>query len=255
MIKFFRASLFIFSCIVGAGAAFGGDLDQARSLFYKGNANYSRGNFDNAVADYEAALEEGFESGPLYYNLGNAYYKKGALGKAILNYTRASRLMPSDADTRANLAYARRAVRDRSSQPVPSVFRRLLTFFSGLFTLDALTVAVVCVYLLLITSLVFFIVSMRPRFYRNAALGLGCIFFIAVFTLFFKLHHSVFEPQGIVVVEDAAVRFEPLETATVFFQAREGEMLTRIREQDTWYKVRREDGKQGWVKKSDMELL
>ncbi len=43
----------------------------------------------------------------LFYNLGNAYYKQGDHGRAILNYRRAQQLAPRDPDIEANLALAR----------------------------------------------------------------------------------------------------------------------------------------------------
>ena len=37
-------------------------------------------------------------SGRLFYNLGNAYFKAGELGRTVLNYNRAQKLMPYDKD-------------------------------------------------------------------------------------------------------------------------------------------------------------
>ncbi len=43
----------------------------------------------------------------LFYNLGNAYFRTGDLGRAILNYERALALDPSQPEARANLQLAR----------------------------------------------------------------------------------------------------------------------------------------------------
>jgi len=38
--------------------------------------------------------------------LGNVFFKQGQIGRAIVNYERAQRLLPHDSDVRANLQYA-----------------------------------------------------------------------------------------------------------------------------------------------------
>jgi len=42
----------------------------------------------------------------VYYNLGNACFRQGKLGFAILNYEQARRLAPRDPDILANLRFA-----------------------------------------------------------------------------------------------------------------------------------------------------
>ncbi|MEJ2544928.1 MAG: hypothetical protein P8Y99_12750, partial [Calditrichaceae bacterium] len=44
-------------------------------VFDQGNQYYQKGKYELAVESYQKILDEGFESGPLYFNLGNAYYK------------------------------------------------------------------------------------------------------------------------------------------------------------------------------------
>lgn len=55
-------------------------------------------------------------SAKLYYNLGNAYYRCGESGKAILAYERSLRLDPSDKDARYNLAFVNARITDRPGE-------------------------------------------------------------------------------------------------------------------------------------------
>ena len=73
-----------------------------------------------AILRYERIIRDGgIRNGRLYYNLGNAYFLKDDLGRAIMNYRRAERFIPGDLNVSKNLAYARRQridhieVRDR----------------------------------------------------------------------------------------------------------------------------------------------
>ena len=56
------------------------------------------------------------QDGRLYYNLGNACFKSGKLGEAILWYERARRLLPHDEDIEANLRFANLVKKDRDPQ-------------------------------------------------------------------------------------------------------------------------------------------
>ncbi len=72
------------------------DADQARKLYEK------------AILNYERIIDDGQIRNPkLYYNLGNAYFLKEDIGRAILNYRRAERLNKADTDIQKNLAFAR----------------------------------------------------------------------------------------------------------------------------------------------------
>ncbi|MGH9388155.1 MAG: tetratricopeptide repeat protein, partial [Vicinamibacteria bacterium] len=74
--------------------------------FRQAEALYQEEHYAEAIENYESIRASGVEDGVLYYNLGNAYFKSGRLGLAIVSYERASNLMPGDEDIRANLAFA-----------------------------------------------------------------------------------------------------------------------------------------------------
>ena len=76
---------------------------------------YDAGDYESAAAGYRrllAAAPEGLDRAALYYNLGNAEYRGGRLGYAMLHWERSLALRPGDEDPRANVALAR-AVLDR----------------------------------------------------------------------------------------------------------------------------------------------
>ena len=64
------------------------------ALWGRANDSYAAGEYDVALADYEAILNDGKHSSALYYNLANTYFKLEQLGRAILYYNRALRLSP-----------------------------------------------------------------------------------------------------------------------------------------------------------------
>jgi len=54
----------------------------------------------------ESIVADGFCSGVVFYNLGNAYYRAGEFGRAISNYRKAKPYRPSDPLLEANLQQA-----------------------------------------------------------------------------------------------------------------------------------------------------
>src|ERR1041385_7273277 len=53
------------------------------SGFEAANKLYYEANFTNAAAAYEKLIQSGQGSPALYFNLGNAWFKSGQLGRAI----------------------------------------------------------------------------------------------------------------------------------------------------------------------------
>ena len=78
----------------------------ADTLFSRANDLYRAGAFAQAAQQYEAILSQGSVSGEVQFNLGNCYYREGGVGRAILAFERAQRLMPSDDDVAHNLHLA-----------------------------------------------------------------------------------------------------------------------------------------------------
>ncbi len=76
------------------------------------NTLYESGQYLQAALIYEQIIDQGYEDATLYYNLGNAYFKQGDLGRAILSYRRAELIYPRSADIRTNLKIARSQRRD-----------------------------------------------------------------------------------------------------------------------------------------------
>ncbi len=80
---------------------------QDPDAFAKANEEYNAGRFREAVELYETALKSGQTTAALFYNLGNAWFRAGDLGRAILNYERALALEPQHPEAEANLRLAR----------------------------------------------------------------------------------------------------------------------------------------------------
>ena len=77
------------------------------SVFALANKAYSENRFQDAADGYQSLLNSGHWNASLFYDLGNARYRLGDFGQAILNYERALALDPRHPEAEANLRLAR----------------------------------------------------------------------------------------------------------------------------------------------------
>jgi tetratricopeptide (TPR) repeat protein len=79
----------------------------AQTDFDKANQEYAQGHFKEAISGYEALVRAGQWSANLFYDLGNAYFRVGDFGHAVLNYERALALERHHPEATANLQIVR----------------------------------------------------------------------------------------------------------------------------------------------------
>ncbi len=216
---------------------------EALSKFAVATEAYKAEDYDRAVAVYEDILRGGKESGALYYNLGNTYFKRGNLGKAILNYERARRLIPRDGDLNFNLEYARSKAGLSAAEATSwskLVERRIRNWtdreiawaFSGLALAGAL---------LHLASLF----GQWPAPWRRWTVSLVCVLWLSCVGSF--VAKLAAEEDLAFVITPSEARFEPRAEATTHFSLTQGTALSILEEGNAWAKVKRADGKVGWV--------
>jgi len=98
--------IFILLLYFSGGSCFAADKPSAEELYFEANRAYKEDRYPEAIDGYLQLIGQGYVNGHLYYNLGNAYFRAGQIGRAILNYKRARLLIPRDADLNFNLHYA-----------------------------------------------------------------------------------------------------------------------------------------------------
>lgn len=99
-------SLFFVSLLIMLSLSMCGQAEPAEDHFKRGNELSLSGEFEEAVAEYEQALETEPQNVDILSNLGVAYYNLGQMDKAIEHYSKAIEIAPKDADIRSNLAAA-----------------------------------------------------------------------------------------------------------------------------------------------------
>ncbi len=100
--------LLLLFCLCSGGALQGLAETGPEKLFQESNHAYTLGHYQEAVDGYLRIAGRDGMSAALLYNLANSYAALGRTGKAVVNYERALRLSPGDADIKANLEQVRK---------------------------------------------------------------------------------------------------------------------------------------------------
>lgn len=233
---------------LGASAITKNDADTA----------YQRGNYQQAIADYQLLLKQK-KSADLYYNLGNAYYRSDSIKMAILAYERAALLSPGDPDIRFNLQFARSKTIDKLTPESEVVFATWYRSLVNTASADVWAIiSIVSVSLALVLMLVYLFVS---RMALRKVGFFGAAFFIVAFglaTLFAWTQHNNFTNRSgaIVMAPSVSVKKTPVQNGEDAFVLHEG---TRVdvtdRSMKDWRGIRLADGREGWIPTKQIEMI
>lgn len=224
----------------GEGKLSSSSFDAANNLYYAGK-------FSDAATAYENILYSGQKSVALYYNLGNAYFKSGQIGKAIAAYREAEKLNPRDPDIRANLQFARNQIQGPTL--TASRGQRLL----GKLTLNEWTLLAAAA--LWLCFLLLALREWRPalkrllRLYLSAAAVATVVLFACV-AISWSEHHST--RTAVVIAREVPVRKGPLDESNTSFTVHDGAELRVLDKNNEWLQVTSDPSRIGWVRRDQV---
>lgn len=228
------------------------------NLFTEAQQLYDEGEYSRAVDLYRQILKQGKESSRVHYNLGNAYFRVGELGEAILHWEKAKELNPRDQDIRFNLRVGRARIQDRIDAPEPSFLIRIFNGIKYWLTLDELGWSVGGIFLLGSLSFAVWRLVRKPLLVGLAGIVLGMsvlALLLAGPLLVSRLLENANEEYGIVLVEEIKARSGPQEFSTGIFILHEGTRVEVEEQRRQWYQIQLVDGKEGWIPASALGVI
>lgn len=236
--------------LILAAAATGAVAADVAVLFEEANARYEQRDYTEAVARYETILDEGVESAQLYYNLGNAYFKAGDVGRAVLNYLRAQRLDPADEDIRHNLHFARQFSRVKMEgvqlNPISSFFESIVAPFR----LNALAWISSILFILFCTALaVRYALGFQGIWSRLAVVVTLVLVVAAAGLTTYKYRTEYLTRRVVIVAEESPVYNGPTRNADIEFQGAPGLVAEVLAESGDYLNVLFENKRRGWVRR------
>jgi tetratricopeptide (TPR) repeat protein len=219
---------------------------------------YTHEHYQQAAQMYEQLLKQG-ESSDLYYNLGNSYYRMDDITKAIINYERALLLSPGDRDIRINLQMARSKTIDKVVPESEMFFVTWYRAVVNLMSVDGWARTALCS---LVVAIILALIYLFAAGVGIRKLGFfGALTFVAVFLLSnlfaFQQRRVLTNRTGAVIIRSAApIKSTPAKSGTDLFILHEGTKVTITDgTMRNWKEIRVDDGKEGWVEASDIEVI
>ena len=217
-----------------------------------------------AQAEYEKATlrleqiirEGGVENGKLYYNLGNVWFQRGDLGRAIVNYLRAAQYMPNNINLQQNLAYVRQQRKDAFEQTETRKVLNTLFFWhydvpSGI-RLRIFTIA----------FLAFWGFAAARLFYKHGAIngglatsGVLAALLFASLTVEARSHRA--HPTGVVIAQESVARKGDGDTYQPSFSEslHSGTEFTVLEDRGDWLHASLPDDRTCWLPRRDVALV
>ncbi len=215
------------------------------------NQLYEVGHYREAAQMYEQFVSQGIIDSSVFYNLGNAYYKMGDLGKAILNYQQAAQLNPRDADVRANLELARRQVGVMVPAGAPGPLDSLVDWSRYWVTVDELAIIALGMWF----SFSLFFITYRITRPGSLKTGLhyaiwATLLLVAIsgFTLGARLYKDISLNEGVVVSPTVSVSSNPSAENVTGIQLPGGTAVNLIEVRGDWARMALPDRTiEGWI--------
>jgi tetratricopeptide (TPR) repeat protein len=222
----------------------------ASAEFESANKLYEEGKFAEAAAAYEKLVRSGEASTAVYFNLGNAFFRSGRMGRAIAAYRQAERLAPRDPDIRANLQFARNQVQ------APTLRAGRGQRWLGKLSVNEwtlLTAAFTWTSLLLLAAM-----QLRPAAkpaLRGVVMVTGPAAILLGICLAVSYQLNSLARTAIVIAPDAVVRHGPLPESQSAFTAQDGAELRVLDQKDDWLRVTAGPQHTGWVRRDQVFVL
>jgi tetratricopeptide (TPR) repeat protein len=220
---------------------------EVSAAFDAANKLYDEGKFADAAAAYQKITDSGQTSATLYFNLGNACFKSGQIGKAIASYRRAEQATPRDPDIRANLQFARNQI-----QAPTATLSRWQIWLAKL-TVNEWTVLSATI--LWLAFILLALAQLRPAL-KSDLRNYTIILFVAAALFGFCFASSFAESRpgrtAVVIAKDVSAHNGPLDESPNSFTLHDGAELRVLDQKDDWLQVTTDPQRIGWVKRNQV---
>jgi tetratricopeptide (TPR) repeat protein len=232
--------------------------DEASILLKKGNDQYAKGQYKEAITTYQKIVDDGHQSALVYYNLGNAYFKNEDVPSALLYYEKAHKLSPGDEDINFNIQFANQKTTDKVEAGTEFFITKWWHSFILRFSLT--TLAVMAILFIIAGSALSIIyrftnsVSIKKLSFYSALVlllfGFASMFVANSQDQYFDAHHS-----AIIFSTSVNVKSGPTPGSKNLFLIHDGTKVEILENNNGWMKIRLASGNEGWINASDAKEI
>jgi tetratricopeptide (TPR) repeat protein len=226
--------------------------------FEQANLLYTDAKYQEAITTYEEILNSGLESGELYFNLGNSYYKSGNLPKSILYYERAKLILPHDKDIQYNLEMANSQITDKLDTIGEFFLSSWLNTFMNSTKSDNWAIISLISFTICVLLIAIFLFS-RNRNLKQLSFFIGILILfgsVVAFNFSAKQKQKLTERNtAIIFAPSVTIKSSPSKGGTELFILHEGTKVSILEQVSDWYRIQISDGNEGWAPMQSMEII
>lgn len=230
----------------------------AEALWDRANTAYINGDYHAAMELYEELVARGLGSAKLYYNLGNAYFKDGLTGRAILYYHKALRLAPGNDDIRYNLSVAEARAKDRI-EAIPDFFlTEWIRAVRRTMSCTAWSVLSLAALVLTLELFLIYLLAQRLSLRKGGFYGTilaGVLFVLTTCFAAGERREMLDDSHAVVMAASTAVKSSPDKSSTDLFVLHEGTLVSITNRLEGWCEITIADGKKGWLEAKTIETI
>lgn len=223
--------------------------DKPPSPFEIGNRAYHLDDHETALEQYQQQIDSNHTSAAVHFNLANAAFQDGQLGRAIFHYRRSLALEPRNQDAAANLKLARDEVHN-GSPPKAGLWQRL----TGFMTMNewALVAVIPLTAWLAWLAAINLQPTLRPAGAKfRPVLGAVALLLTLIALIAFDQQSNT---HWVVVNGETTARYGPVDASPEQFKWFDGAELAvdGVHDNEQWVYARDATGRQGWIPTRDL---
>lgn len=211
---------------------------------------YKKGEYREALAEYEKYLDKGIQNPEVYLNIGNCYYRMGNFGESLLYYRKAWFLSPGNQNIINNISLF--AKKTANPNPFISFFSKVIDRISlrlfSYFLITSFTLLVTTISIRLIQTVKLINFPINPL-----------LFLFGLFFIFSLLGFSVWlgraKSRWVVTTETTIAYSGPDEEFKELMRVDEAEEGSLVREDSGWWLVHFYSGAGGWIDSTTASLV
>ena len=204
---------------------------------------YKNENYNQAIDQFEELVYNRVFEPEVFYNLGNAYYRKGDIPSAIVNYERAIYVAPALPEAHANLQQVVLQTQQQLARPQPRGLESNLYFWHTRLA-KGTSLQIMLLSWFLFWGVLIYNTIHPKRFLKGLALIFGTSAILFWGSWYFKSN-----PMELAVVQGdkLPVRIGTKETDPVRFELFSGDRVQIDGRMDTQVRIMTAQGDRGWL--------
>lgn len=227
------------------------------SVFQEANKHFEAGSFTKAINLYKTIEDQAYLSPELFLNMGNAYFRNEDVARSVLYFERGLKYFPNDHQLSANLEIAKNKVETEIFEVEDFILVRLWNSFSRIFSSPVWAGIQILLLGALVFGLYLWLFKSELDVRRRGFIILtGCaLLFLISFFAGQTAYKSKFSQKDGIIVQSISLKEGPDERSGEVKALNTGIKFKIVDQIGEWYKIQLLNQQQGWVVKSQVEII